>query len=87
MIVAPCFDAKQSACPQPFACTIPLPTKSLGTRLHSNILCFVLIGSKVHMLASTVSSKFLGALAEVEGFQFEVSTPMHSSASNTLCKQ
>lgn len=27
------------------------------------------------MLASTVSSKFLGALAEVEGFQFEVSIP------------
>ena len=31
------------------------------------------------MLASTVSSKFLGALAEVEGFQFEVSIPLHNT--------
>ena len=41
------------------------------------LMFFILIGSKVHMLASTVSSKFLGALAEVEGFQFEVSTQQH----------
>ncbi len=26
----------------------------------------------MHMLASTVSSKFIGSLAEVEGFHFEV---------------
>ena len=31
-----------------------------------------LSGSKVHMLASTVSSKFLKSLAEIEGFQFQV---------------
>ena len=60
----------------PHSCTLYIST--------SDIPCFLLIGSKVHMLASTVSSKFLGALAEVEGFQFEVSTPMHSSVGNTL---
>ena len=31
-------------------------------------------GSKVHMIASTVSSKLLRSMAEVEGFQFEVSS-------------
>jgi hypothetical protein len=30
-------------------------------------------GSKVFMLASTVSSKFIRAMAEAEGFQFVVS--------------
>ena len=29
-------------------------------------------GSKVHMLASTVSSKFIQSMGNVEGFQFEV---------------
>ncbi len=29
-------------------------------------------GSKVHMIASTVSSKLLRSMAAVEGFQFEV---------------
>lgn len=31
------------------------------------------LGSNVYMLASTVSSKFIRAMAEVEGFQFMVS--------------
>ena len=32
----------------------------------------ITLGSKVHMLASTVSSKLLRSMAEVEGFKFQV---------------
>lgn len=34
-------------------------------------------GSKVHMLASTVSSKFIRSLGNIEGFQFEVCSNTH----------
>ena len=35
-------------------------------------LALFLSGTRVHMLASTVSSKFLQSMAAIEGFCFEV---------------
>ena len=40
----------------------------------SVVRCILLLltGARVHMLASTVSSKFLQRMASIEGFHFEV---------------
>ena len=38
------------------------------------LLLLLLLGSKVYMIASTVSSKLLRSMAEIEGFQFRVSS-------------
>ena len=61
-----------------FACGFKLVPQDLWwwwdvVFLERSRVCVLIAGSKVVMLASTVSSRFVKVMADIEGFQFIVS--------------